>query len=269
MQVQQNAGAPAPPPSGNQPVIIQQKKSNTCCIVTLVLCCLCVVVPIIIVVALFATAVSTISSIDLTVPTQPPAGPSGNIPQYYMNVCQPDSPAEFLTGGETWTSDDIASPMGGGDPALASHSFILHTPNFFDGNGDFDFPISGPAPLAATDCTFKITPADANEKIFIMGFPNIGETIHADKNITDLTTDMPDCGDTFVAINTVRKCGTVDYMSNDMLVLTTFLEFNAGESVEIVLKTVDNAEVDFGFSGFIIYTGTSAPSRSIDTSKTF
>ena len=76
----------APPPSGNQPVIIEQKKSNTCCIVTLVLCCLCVVLPIIIVVVLFATAVSTISNMDLTIPTQPPAGPSGNIPQDKFNL---------------------------------------------------------------------------------------------------------------------------------------------------------------------------------------
>ena len=80
---------------------------------------------------------------------------------------------------------------------------------------------------------------------------------------------MPDCGDTFVSINAVRKCGTVDMFSNNAPALMTPIEFNAGESVEIVLKTVDNADVNFGFSGFVIFTGTSAPSRSIDTSKTF
>jgi len=244
----------APPPSGNQPVIIEQKKSNTCCIVTITAISLCVVVPIIIVVALFATAGA------------PP------VPKYNMNICQPNSPAQFSTGGETWTADDVAHPLFGEmDPALADNSFVLHTPNLFNGNGDFDFPMNGPpAPLAATDCTFKVTPANSAEKIYIMGFPNVGVNMHPNKYITDLTTDM-DCGETYLSINGVQKCGMVDMMSQDAMALMTPLEFNAGESVEFTLKTVDNADANFGF-GFMIFTGTEAPggpARSIYTTKAF
>jgi len=237
-------------------MVIEQKKSNTCCIVTITAISLCVVVPIIIVVALFATA----------------AGPP--VPKFYMNICQPNSPAHFSTGGETWTADDVAHPLFGEmDPAERANFFSLHTPNLFDGNGDFDFPIDGPpANLAATDCTFIMTPADATEKIYITGMPNIGVNMHPNKYITDLTTDMTDCGETYLSINGVRKCGMVDMMSPDAMALMTPLEFNAGESVEIILKTVDNAEANFGLFGFAIFTGTSSPhgpSRSIDYSRTF
>jgi len=149
-------------------VIIEQKKSNTCCIVTITAISLCVVIPIIIVVALFATAAA------------PP------VPKFYMNVCQPNSPAQFSTGGETWTADDVAHPLFGEmDPEDLANAFSLHTPNLFDGNGDFEYPIDGPpANLAATDCTFIITPANGAEKIYIMALPNIG----VDQNPNTLQT---------------------------------------------------------------------------------
>ena len=55
----------------------------------------------------------------------------------------------------------------------------------FDGNGDFDIPIDGPpANLAATDCTFIITPANGAEKIYIMALPNIGVDQNPNKYIT-------------------------------------------------------------------------------------
>ena len=83
---------------------------------------------------------------------------------------------------------------------------------------------------------------------------------------------MTDCGDTYLSINGVRKCGMVDMMSPDAMALMTPLEFNAGESVEFTLKTVDNTNANFGPFGITIFTGTEAPagpSRSIDYSRTF
>jgi len=266
MQIIKNAGAPAPPPSANQPVIIQEKKSNTTCIVITTVVCLCIVAPIIIVIAMMASAAAVVTSaIDqITIPettTTPPYTPIPSVPQFFMDICQPGNPVEVLSGGETWTADDLAHPNAdmANSPEDVANVFNLHTSNYFDGNGDFVFYdyLNGPAgqlPLSGpTSCTFKITPADPAQNIMIHGFPNIGSDIHSDKQITDLSTDMTNCGNTYLSINGVRKCGTVTMGAEDPY---EPMVFNAGESVEFILEAADNAKVDFGTMGFYIRTGT-------------
>ncbi|CBY15598.1 unnamed protein product [Oikopleura dioica] len=85
----------AQPLSGNQPVIIQQKKSNTCCIVTLTVICLCVVIPIIIVVALFGTAVTTITDFFSWSTSIIEDIPSENISEDNFNLIFNGSSIEF------------------------------------------------------------------------------------------------------------------------------------------------------------------------------
>jgi len=179
-----------------------------------------------------------------------------------MDICQPGSPVEFLSGGEQWTDADVAQ-MGVPSGADAENMFTLHPPHVFDENGDFAHAGGPPAPLSGpTSCTFKITPADPAEMITIFALPVIGYSIHSDKQFSDLTTDMTNCGDTYLKINEVRKCGSFDYMGDPELT------FNAGESVEFTLEAVNNAQIDFGMMGVMVYTGPTAPQRSLDYSKT-
>jgi hypothetical protein len=265
MNVIKNAGAPAPPPSGNQPVIIQtEKKSNTTCIIIITVVCVCCVAPIVVFIAMLATAVSVVSEIASNLPANitlpetttgtttttaaPCADPS--ICQPYMNICQPGSPVEYFTGGEVWTDDDF--PEGMGAPPSDS-VFVIASPSFFDNNGDWVAP-NGPPAAGTYDCVFTVTPADATEKIFLsaMGMqvnPSNGESF------TDLTTDMTTCGNNYVSINGVKKCGAQDLSDPANEANFENVEFAAGESVDFELKT-DNAQAMLIFS---IYTGVEAP----------
>ena len=62
---------------------------------------------------------------------------------------------------------------------------------------------------------------------------------------------MTTCGNNYISINGVKKCGTPDMMSYENFVI----EFAAGESVDFELKT-DNADALISFQ---IYTGVEAP----------
>jgi hypothetical protein len=270
MNVIKNAGAPAPPPSGNQPVIIQtEKKSNTTCIVIITVVCLCCVAPIVVFVAMLATAASAISEIASNLPANitlpetstttsttttttttavPCADPS--ICQPLMNICQPGGQANYLTGGEVWTDDDFPEDMG----APPSDSiFMIASPSFFDNNGDWVAP-NGPAAAGTYDCVFTVTPADATEKIFLSAF--VSQVNGANGLLfTDLTTDMTTCGNNYISINGVKKCGSQDLSDPANMANFFNVEFAAGESVNIELKT-DNTAAMLNFQ---IFTGAEAP----------
>ena len=51
-------------------------------------------------------------------------------------------------------------------------SIFLSSPNFFDETGEFEF-LNIDYFVPASDCTFKMTPKNANEQIFMMFNPYV------------------------------------------------------------------------------------------------
>jgi hypothetical protein len=73
--------------------------------------------------------------------------------------------------------------------------------------------------------------------------------------MSDLTTDLPYCGPTYLSINGAKKCGqSSPYSISSPVELT-----GPGESVEFRLKAWNGETIDFGMEGILIYTGVELP----------
>jgi len=267
MQVINNAGAPAPQ-SVAEPVVIQKKKSNTLCIIITTIVCLCVVIPIVIFAIMMATAAAAVTSIASNVDTAISVSTTSTtttttaqpgVPQPYMNICQPDSPVEFFTGGETWSIEEYPSMAQAEFGLSPTNNFYILSPNYFDEAGEFApfdpyaTSLSGYPSVPASDCKITLTPRNSNEKIYLT-LGNLDRVFIPVSGVllTDLTTDMTNCGENYISINGARKCG---YIDSDLLtdgwiddngIFTSVEVGAAGESVELILKT-DGSPFQFKF----------------------
>jgi len=273
MNVQQNAGAPAyappppPPQAAPAPVIIKQEKSNTLCIVIATIVCLCCVIPIviwIILASLAATAISSVASVasdlNVTVPTTTVPTttecPSFDTVKPFMNICQPGNPVEFFVGNETWTLADFPAVM---HPYISideeQNRFHLHPPTMFNDDCEFEDTWRGGGFIDETDCTFTVTPKNADEKIWISGYTTITMDLDPDSSespllFSDLTTDMTNCGDNYLSVNGARKCG---YGGMEIPVAVA----GPGESVELRLKMQAGEIIAPRLDGLMIYAQSS------------
>jgi hypothetical protein len=118
----------------------------------------------------------------------------------------------------------------------------------FNSNGDF---VDGPPDaISETDCTFTITPKNSDERIWVSA-PWLSIDMYSNY-MTELTSDMSSCGNTYLSINGVKNCGYGHF--------ETYVQIAApGESVEFELKAPNGQDVHFGPNGLIIFTGTEMP----------
>ena len=121
----------------------------------------------------------------------------------------------------------------------------------FNSNGDF---VDGPPDaISETDCTFTVTPKNSDERIWVSApMLLIDESSYT---MTDLTSHMSSCSDTYLSINGAKNCGYGDF--------DNFVPLGGpGESVEFKLKAPNGQYLHFGWDGLIIFTGTELPTIS-------
>ena len=124
----------------------------------------------------------------------------------------------------------------------------------FNSYGDF---VQGlPGPISETDCTFTVTPKNPDERIWVsaplLSIDAYDEYPNGYTYMSELTTHMSNCGDTYLSINGARNCGMGEFGNYVPLA-------GPGESVEFKLKASNGQDLHFGWDGLIIYTGTDMP----------
>jgi hypothetical protein len=110
--------------------------------------------------------------------------------------------------------------------------------------------------MLETDCTFTVTPKNPNEYVwFSAPWLSIDEYSNY---MTHPSSDMSNCGNTYLSINGARNCGYGQF--------DAFIPLAApGESVEFRLKAPYGQDLHFGPDGIIIYTGIEMPTAPTPT----